>query len=85
MTLKELRHLLKADVDRISTNNKEILRAWLFNDMFKVTALCRIDSYLRGNRVLKPFHVISYWLLRHYRYKTGIQVWPGTAMGGASK
>lgn len=84
MKFKELKFLLDCDLFRISGNDsyKFFLSQLFFGESFKYIFWMRLTSFLRNSAFLfKPAFVVSYFILKHYRYKLGIYIPDRTKVG----
>ncbi len=84
MKIKELGYLLKCDLFRISGNDsvRYFLRQLFFGESFKYIFWMRLTGYLRNSAFyLKPAFIVSYFILKHYRYKFGIYIPDQTKIG----
>lgn len=91
MKWSECRDLIFYDyaqlVGDIKITKKEVfvgsLKKLITNASFKVTFWFRIGSFLKTKSLLfKPFYYLVCIIYRHYQYKTGIQLYLGTKVGG---
>ena len=83
MTFSEYKYLIWADLYRV-TGDKSVsalLRELLLGEGYKFCFWFRTSSWLRTHE-LRPFlYPLAWLILRHYRYKLGISIAPGTQIG----
>lgn len=84
MTVSELRSLIIADLRRYGKSGRgvDFWRHFLLGVGSKYTIWFRICSYLWSHKFLKyTLGIPCRLILDHYRFKFGIEIMPGTAVG----
>lgn len=59
-----------------------MFKAFIASPTTRYLLLFRIVSYMKGKKRWILFYPVVYMLYRHLQYKTGIQIRPGTKIGG---
>lgn len=86
MKFSDCKKLILEDLGRLADTRRKMILSALFNDTAKVAVLFRLGTYLQDAPIyLLLAKAINSLLLRHYRYKTGIQLVPGTQIKGGVK
>lgn len=82
MTWKEIKEYIRGDLARMTTPSYlSALRYLVCNASFKITFWFRLGFISSPPIISLIIRGISQIILKHYNYKTGIQVWPGADIG----
>ena len=84
MKYSELKEIINCDLYRAAgcSSFAALLKQFFFGESFKYIFWMRVTNYLsKKNVLMKPFFVLSYFILKHYRYKFGIYLPYKTKVG----
>ncbi len=76
MTFKELQYLWYSDLYRYEGEvaTKIFLQKLIFDPGYKTSFLLRLSKYLKSKKPLIPFFYLTFFILRHYQLKYGIEI-----------